>query len=128
LTQCEYGNALQLNCDDFALCDADNSWSLSQGNCGNDAGAECPATAVAGQPCPQRGVVCAYATDVRESPLDSNLPQLWRPFPEAGCPYPRPRVGDLCATEDMFCDYATCNASVRCHRGTWIPAGDGCPL
>ncbi len=127
LTQCEYGDALRIICDDIAICDADNSWSLSVRSCNNDAGAACPATAVAGQPCPQRGVVCAYEANVRECPVDSNLPQLWRPFPEPGCPYPRPRVGDLCSTENMYCHYATCDASVHCDKGIWLPGGGSCP-
>ncbi|MEO7110203.1 MAG: hypothetical protein ABI183_07195, partial [Polyangiaceae bacterium] len=50
--------------------------------------------------------------------------QVWGCYqPQAGCPaFPnRPRIGTLCSTEDLECDYGSCgnDTNVECAFGEW---------
>jgi hypothetical protein len=129
--ECEYGGDNQISCDNLARCDG-SKWTVTLSECVGsqlDASA-CPAT-LADVPqntaCTEDNLECAYATGVCFCAMDhTGASQVWACFPIAGCPYPRPRVGDTCATDAQQCDYSLCGASVMCTDGTWHVGNGGC--
>ena len=129
--QCEYGDFIQLACDEIATCQS-GSWSVTiPSDCHTDIdAAACPASesdVPNGDACTDFGLMCTYATGVCYCTIDhSGAPQIWTCFPTAGCPYPRPRLGDTCTSDGLQCDYSTCGASVQCTNGTWHEGNGGC--
>ncbi len=128
---CEYGDFIQLACDEIATCES-GSWSVTiPSDCHVDLdAAACPATqsdVPSGDACTDLGLECDYASGVCYCTVDhTGAPQVWTCYPTTGCPYPRPRLGDTCTSEGLQCDYSTCGASVQCTDGTWHAGNGGC--
>lgn len=130
---CEYGSGPDLFCDTLATCKS-GAWSVEPpgpgpGRCDGGANvAECPATladVVAGAACASPAE-CLYPDGVCFCAIDhTGAPQVWTCFPQAGCPYPRPRLGTSCATVGQQCDYGLCGASQLCEPGGYWGVGTG---
>jgi hypothetical protein len=131
---CEYGNDILLSCDTLATCTG-STWQIQlpsgttcRGATGGD-DVNCPATSGAvpvGQACTPQ-MTCGYGTTICYCYIDhSGAPQDWGCFPGAGCPFPRPRVGSVCATSGLQCEYSSCGDSIECTGGLWTVGNGGC--
>ncbi len=131
---CEYGGDIFLSCDTLATCSA-GTWQIqapSGGTCRGATGGDdsnCPATSGAvsvGQSC-ATPMTCGYGATICYCYIDhSGAPQDWGCFPGAGCPFPRPRVGSVCATNGQQCEYSSCGDSIKCTAGLWTVGNGGC--
>jgi hypothetical protein len=63
---------------------------------------------------------------------DAGTPLTWIcGAPRAGCPVPRPRIGDACVAQGLECSYAEdpCVApAFTCRDGSWHEARIACPI
>ncbi len=129
---CEYGDAIQIGCDTVSTCAAAGWQVQSAATCSSSQpdGGTCPATIADvpnGVACTPSGQTCEYPTGLCYCTIDhTGAPLIWTCFPQTGCPSPRPRLGDVCATDGQQCDYSTCGSSIRCSQGTWHTGNGGC--
>jgi hypothetical protein len=132
--QCEYGQSYWPNCDVVVQCDATTlTWTgvYDGANCSFGTTMGCPA-AYAGLPrtvCSAPQADCDYAEGHCACAVSCGGPP---PLPDAGpswicnptppgCPGPRSRYGDPCATEGQSCAYGLCCTStmLTCTGGHW---------
>jgi hypothetical protein len=129
---CEYG------CSNILTC-SDGTWggAVQVGGAGLcDAGPNppgCPAevsTVLQQTTCSASDTSCVYADKICacNSPQDPrpDAGNTWFCGPEAGCPFPRPRIGSSCAMASQQCDYAQCGSTQVCMGGVWQPTEGGC--
>jgi hypothetical protein len=146
--KCEYGSNPILSCNAIAVCQS-GKWSLMvppPDGC-MDPGPNpktCPATFASvprGQSCsdayptfcsyPQGQCGCTVAAG--PIPMDASASATWIcESPGAGCPRPRPHVGDACASAGLVCDYGSCTLpsgiQLECSGGVWTDTPAPCPL
>jgi hypothetical protein len=129
---CEYGDALEFACDTVSTCAAAGWQVQSAATCSGSQpdGGTCPATIADvpnGAACTPKGLNCEYPTGLCDCIMDhTGAPLIWTCFPQSGCPYPRPRLGDVCTTDGQQCDYGGCGLSIACSQGTWHVGYGGC--
>jgi hypothetical protein len=148
--QCEYGQNPNPQCNALFQCMGPDMPDCTQpGECqwaaiGDgpgtcelaDAGATCPST-YAGVPttqaCSPEGLACEYAQgtcycSLGPGPVQMTAHWYCTPTP-AGCPPPRPDIGQSCSQAGLSCDYGAClgGAAVVCDNGIWEQQAVACP-
>ena len=134
---CEYGSSWDPQCNAVFTCNGDGTWHEQlPGVCPTSTG--CPTTIpTSGTMCPAMNEECDYLTGTcfcvlgcGGPPPPPDLPHHWScDVMKAGCPWPRPDIGNTCATEGQECDYVTCCAGIilTCGGGLWRPTYPFCP-
>ena len=153
---CEYGGDSNPDCTTFVDCATENlntplHWILypPAATCGQNAQLGCPATSSGvkeGAQCNPGGTYCLYSDavcgclpclDLKNGGVRGTMHCRLRTDVQAGCPTPRPRLGDACSTEGLICDYTQCcggpslGPSMQCSGGYWHSYSSGacaCPM
>jgi len=146
--KCEYGSNPSVQCNTIAEC-RKGKWNvmvpLPDGCLLPGPNPKiCPATFASvprGQSCsaayptlctyPEGQCGCTVAAG--PVPLDASASATWIcESPKAGCPQPRPHLGDVCASAGLVCDYGTCTLpagiQLECTGGVWTESPAPCPL
>ena len=80
---------------------------------------------------------CLPCLDLKNGGVRGTMHCRLRTDVQAGCPTPRPRLGDACSTEGLICDYTQCcggpslGPSMQCSGGYWHSYSSGacaCPM
>lgn len=129
--QCEYGNFDWSDCNSTATCTT-KGWSVAPppaAICATN-NTMCPSTAAEvqrGAACSRAGVTCFFAetTCACSDKVGTGGEAIWVcDDPPAGCPGPRPHLGEPCTDDGRVCDYSSCGAAIHnieqeCRDGYW---------
>jgi hypothetical protein len=148
--ECEYGSNPNPNCNALFRCMAPDQPNCAAGQClweqdtsggicpAPDAGAVCAATYAAvpmNQQCTPEGLACAYAQgtcycSLGPGPVSAGPPKWYCIATPAGCPGPRPQIGEACSQAGLSCDYGACLGGVEleCVDGQWQEQEVPCPV
>ena len=137
--ECEYGTSDLLFCNTLARCTG-GSFNVTgpEEACANelDAGGTCPTSRdqiEAGSSCPTFSQVCEYAEGSCGCGFVGHVSDQWVCDTPAGsgCPAPRPKLGSVCSSNGLACNYGSCtilgNPSMICDGGIWFQANVACP-
>lgn len=133
---CEYGDNPNPECNDIETCGSNGLWSYPPPEPACPSGT-CPATYAQvprGQDCTPQGLDCAYSEGqcncAPTLPASGPNPVWQCSMPAAGCPEPRPRIGDSCTQPALSCDYGSCTGGVllQCTDGSWQVVDTPCPV
>jgi hypothetical protein len=133
---CEYGSNPNDGCNEIASCVA-AGWAIETPGAASCPTGTCPATFAdvsQNKACSPQGLDCAYPEGQcncsRTAPISVGPSPVWQcATPTAGCPEPRPRLGDACSQPSLFCDYGACTGGigVECTDGFWQREATACP-
>jgi hypothetical protein len=140
--QCEYGSAWwSVACDQVMQCQSGQwtSYKPSFEPCSAQPGpnaASCPADFASvpqGSTCSTTGVSCIYEQGqcACQVPLEGPVEidggsGYWGCVPEAGCPFPRARLGTTCSSAQSDCTYEACSYAQTCQDGVWQAEEEAC--
>jgi hypothetical protein len=148
--ECEYGTNPNPSCNALFRCMAPDQPDCAAGQCiwgtasaggsctAPDAGAACAATYATvpvNQQCTPQGLACAYAQgscycSLGAGPVSMGPPKWLCVATPAGCPGPRPNIGEACSEPGLSCDYGACLGGVElaCQNGQWQEQAVPCPV
>ena len=144
--RCEYGSNPNVSCNVIAEC-RQGKWSLlvppPSGCVIEPNPPACPAT-YASVPqgtscsasfpadCSYPEGQCGCTVPSGPFPVDAAAVAVWIcDNPKVGCPRPRPRLGEACASAGLVCDYGSCTlpsgVQLECSGGLWVETPAPCP-
>jgi hypothetical protein len=141
--RCEYGTDPRPWCNRVLRCGGINgvvTWlAVTEGPSNSSCtpvGANpevCPSTiasVTAGGSCSPQSTTCVYPEGTcfcAPPPPPTSGPPTWRCLPEAGCPVPRPHIGDVCPSDGQSCEYFPPDGNAQgwgfelnCNDGVWL--------
>jgi hypothetical protein len=134
--ECEYGDDPNPECNQIETCESNDEWSYPPPGPVCIPGT-CPASYAQvpqGKQCTPQGLDCAYSEGqcncADTVPVSSPGPVWQCSQPAAGCPNPRPRIGESCTQPGLSCDYGACTGGIalECTDGSWQQAVTACPV